>query len=128
MKGNNGQTLLEMVVVLGILAIVIFALVGVTTISIRNAGFSRNQVLATKYAQQAIEKIRASREQSTWGEFRETCSLVISGISLPGPFYFSPETGCNCLDDVCEVKVAVLWNDSGGPHKSELTTRLTKKK
>jgi len=126
MKKNNGQSLVEMVIAVGILVLVILALVAVTTVSVRNASFSRNQALATKYAQEAIEKVRAYREQNTWENFKNNCSSVISGISLPSPFSFGSETGCICKDDSCEVKVIVSWTDAKGTHKSELTTYLTK--
>jgi len=126
MKKTNGQSLVEMVIAVGILVLVILALVAVTTVSVRNASFSRNQALATKYAQETIEKVRAYREQNTWENFKNNCSSVISGISLPSPFSFGSETGCICEDDSCEVKVIVSWTDTKGSHKSELTTRLSK--
>ena len=126
MKKASGQSLVEMVVAIAVVLIVIVALVAVTTVSVRNASFSRNQALATKYAQEAIEKVRAYREQNTWDSFKSNCSAVISGISLPSPFSFYSGTGCACGTDSCEVKVIVSWTDAKGTHKSELTTRLSK--
>jgi len=126
MKKSSGQSLVEMIIAIGIVLIIIVALVAVTTISVRNASFSRNQSLATKYAQETIEKVRAYREQNSWEDFQTNCSNVISGISLPSPFSFYSGTGCTCGSDSCDVKVIVSWTDNKGTHKSELTTRLTK--
>jgi len=126
MKKNQGQSLIETVVAMAVVVIVILALVAVTTVSVRNASFSRNQALATKYAQEAIEKVRASREQNTWENFKINCSSVISGIILPSPFSFYSGTGCTCGSDSCDVKIIVSWTDAKGTHKSELITRLTK--
>lgn len=126
MKKINGQSLVEVVVAIAVVLIVIVGLVAVTTVSVQNASFSRNQALATKYAQETTEKVRAFREQNTWDNFKNGCSGVISGIILPSPFSFGSGTGCICEDDSCEVKVIVSWTDGKGIHKSELTTKLTK--
>ncbi len=133
-KKTSGQSLLEMIVTLGIVILVILDLVVVTTISVRNASFSRNQALATKYAQKAIEKIRLFREEETWENFVGECETFDLGFT---PVGFSISRDCHLPDtlsrcdeqsDICEVKVSVSWTDARGIHKSELTTRLTKKK
>ena len=127
MKKNKGQSLIEMTGAIAILGIIILALIGVATISVRNASFSRNQVLATKYAQEAIEKVRAYREQNTWDNFKDNCSNFIRGMTLVSPFSLDDsETNCTCGSDSCDVKIVVSWTDAEGVHKSELTTRLTK--
>jgi prepilin-type N-terminal cleavage/methylation domain-containing protein len=126
MKKNRGLSLVEMVVAIAVVLIVIVALVAVTTVSVRNAIFSRNQALATKYTQEVIEKVRAYRDQNTWDNFKSNCSGVINGISLPSPFTFYSGTGCNCGDNACDVRVIVSWTDSRGTHKSELNTILTR--
>jgi len=126
MKKASGQSLVEMVVAIAVVLIVIVALVAVTTVSVRNASFSRNQALATKYAQEWIEdarKIRDSQPESvfftdgscnasdTVGGFTRTrtCSLAVDGDKK-----------------AMIVTVTVSWTDAKGTHKSELTTRLTK--
>jgi len=126
MKRNLGQSLVEAVMAIAVVMIIIVALMVVTTVSVRNVIFSRNQALATKYAQEAMEKVRAYREQNTWENFKSNCSGVISGISLPSPFSFYSGTGCACGTDTCEVKIIVSLTDAKGTHNSELTTRLTK--
>lgn len=134
MKNQSGQTLVEMVVAIAVLIVVVLALLSVTTTSIRNASFSRDQALATKYAQDAIEKVRAYRDQNPWRTFTVDCENILAGVALPPPFSFTPVPDCyvpggaaNCSesDQNCEVKVVVSWSDVKGSHKSELKTRLT---
>lgn len=59
---NRGQSLFEVVVALGISALVVGAIVSLATNSIRNAAFSKNQSLAANYAQQATEWLRGQRD------------------------------------------------------------------
>jgi Tfp pilus assembly protein PilV len=60
---QKGQSLIEVVIALSIAIIVAVAFTNVTITSVRNAQFAKNQNLATKYAQQTIEYLRAIRDQ-----------------------------------------------------------------
>lgn len=136
-NSRSGQSLIEVVVSMAIVVVVILALVSVTTISIRNASFSRNQSLATKYAQEAIEKVREYRDKNNWQTFTAGCESP-SGLTLPPPL-FSRTIDChlvslstNCCStpgqpscETCQVDVSVSWTDSQGIHQSQLTTRFT---
>lgn len=124
MKSNQGQSLIEMVVAVAVVILVVLTLVVATTISIRNAAFSRNQSLATKYAQEGIEKVRAYRDQSIWETFTVACDgKTISLNSPPSPFLLSFD--CAGSGNSREVTINVSWTDAQGTHQSELTTRLT---
>lgn len=59
---STGQSLFEVVVALAISALIIGAIVSLTTNSIRNSTFSKNQSLAATYAQQATEWLRGQRD------------------------------------------------------------------
>jgi Tfp pilus assembly protein PilV len=63
LKNQQGQSLIEVVIALSIAIVVAVAFTNVTITSVRNAQFAKNQNLATKYAQQTIEYIRAIRDQ-----------------------------------------------------------------
>lgn len=63
-RSQNGQTLMELVVVVGVSVIVVGALVFATVASLRNASFSKNQAQATKLAQEGIERVRAGRDRN----------------------------------------------------------------
>lgn len=54
----KGQTLLELVVGMSLIAVVIGALAITTTYSLRNTQFSKNQAQATQFAQENLEKVR----------------------------------------------------------------------
>lgn len=121
MKENKGQSLIEMVIALSIVIIIILALVGLITVSIRNATFSQNQALATKYAQEGIEEARRLRDEQGDSFFTDgSCSLTESvGI-------FTRTRTCSFDGDkTMTVTVVVSWTDTQGYHKSELTTYLT---
>lgn len=60
---SKGQSLLELIIVMAVAVIVIGALTVVTISSLRNANLSKNQLQATKYAQEGIEKIRSIRDR-----------------------------------------------------------------
>lgn len=124
-KTGNGQTLLEVVIALAVALLVILALVRVTITSIRNAGFAKNQALATQYAQEAMEKIRAYRDQNDWMTFVANCNATLTSFVPPTPFSLSPTSGCACGSDSCTITEIITWIDSQGTHKSELITRLT---
>ena len=133
MKKNTGQSLVEMVVAIAVVLLVILALVAVTTVSVRNASFSRNQALATKYAQEAVEKVRAYRDQNSWSDFTSNCETFSLNLSMPSSFTLSRDcyqpgisNNCSNAGDICEVKITISWTDAKGTHKSELTTRLAK--
>jgi len=129
-KVTGGQSLIEMVVAIAVVVIVILALVAITTTSIRNAAFSRNQVLATKYAQGWIEEARGLRDSQPESSFfvDGSCTVPISAAGI-----FNRSRTCNLTTEIIDgqekktmtVVVTVSWTDAQGTHKSELTTRLT---
>lgn len=135
-KNQQGQALFEVVMAVGVILILIIALISVATLSLFNAQFSRNQSLATKYAQEALEKIRAYRDNNSWEDFVANCETVELGIeeelseknfSLERDCYLNeenPDLDCMIDTDECQVKIEVFWTDSKGTHKSELKTKL----
>lgn len=122
---EKGQSLIEVVGALAIALIVILALVRVTVTSMRNANFAKNQALATQYAQEGMEKIRAYRDQNDWSTFVANCNTTLTSLVPPTPFSLSPASGCTCGADSCTITEVITWTDAQGTHKSELTTRLT---
>jgi len=122
-KKESGQSLLEMLIALAVMVLVILALVVVTTISVRNADFSRRQILATQYAQASIEEARSLRETQPKDTFFSSGSCT--GTDLVSTF--SRTRTCTFDGDkTMTVAVVVTWTDAKGDHQSQLTTRLTK--
>lgn len=123
---KNGQSLIEVLFALGIAVVIIVALVSVTIGSLRNAQFAQNQVLATKYANEGMEKIRAYRDQNDWTIFTGGCNGYNAG-SVPTPF--TRNISCQQVGgdtNKRKVTVTVSWTDSAGPHQSELVSYFTK--
>lgn len=60
---SKGQSLLELVIVIAVAIIVIGALTSATISSLRNANLSKNQLQATKFAQEGLEKVRSIRDR-----------------------------------------------------------------
>jgi Tfp pilus assembly protein PilV len=79
----KGQSLFEVVVAIGVSALIIVAIVSLASNSIRNATFSRNDSQAASYAQQATEWLRAERDRDI--------NIFMTNVSLNTP---APTTYC----------------------------------
>lgn len=64
MFNENGQSLMEVVVALTVGILVVTALTFATLFSVRNAGFSKASVQATKLAQEGLERVRSGRDKN----------------------------------------------------------------
>lgn len=89
---NNGQSLLELIVVIAVGIVVVSALVFSTIASIRNSQLSKNQAQATRLSQEGLEKIRVSRDRNeavlplvTYGTFS---SIWSASLTCPSNCYF----------------------------------------
>lgn len=125
-KKTSGQSLIEVLAALGVVVLVILALITVTTISIRNATFAKNQSLATSYAQELIEEARNLRDSDREAFFTDEslCDLAPDSDSAPP---FTLERICTLVGgDKMQVLATATWTDSKGDHQSELYTELTK--
>lgn len=131
MKKEKGQSLIEVIIALGVAVLVILALVRVTIIAIRNARYAKNKALATQHAQRVLETIRAYRDENTWAVFTRECEakdMELMSIEMPPqPFNITFD---DCVDnsigddDSRDVMVTVFWTDGGKTHGSTLETRL----
>ena len=143
---EKGQSLFELMVAIAISALIIVALVSLTTNSIQNSTFSRNKARASTYAQQATEWLRGERNNnidtfiakvqaaglikiclnslpSTIGSLViSTCS---SGTTITETvfqrdvvFTITSDTAPNLsVKEILNADVTVSWTDSGGIHK-----------
>jgi len=122
---NNGQTLIETLAALAVVVIAILALVVATTVAIRNASFSRNQTVATKYAQAWVEEARKLRDRQAESVFFSNGSCNASDSTS----IFTRTRACTLSIDgdkkTMAVVVTVSWTDARGTHQSKLETRLT---
>jgi len=137
-KKAKGQSLLEVLIALAVATIVVLALVKAVTVAIRNASFARSQVSATKYAQEAMEWLRAERDKK-WSDFsdRAGATYCLNQLSWPAPSGCLPSSFITDTSfqrelvltdlglDKIEAKVEVSWEDAKGIHKSQLFSYFT---
>lgn len=140
MKNEKGQSLFEVVLALAVAALIIIAIVALATISIRNASFSRNQSLATRHAQEAIEWLRGQRDEG-WDTFAIralTSPWCLKSLSWPGAVggcgssdfipdtIFKREISFIILDaSSIDTEVKVSWQDTQGLHETKTLTTFT---
>jgi Tfp pilus assembly protein PilW len=141
---EKGQSLFEVVVAVGISALIIVAIVSLAVDSIQNSNFSKNKSLASNYTQQAIEWLRGQRDADVAGFFNkaltagssEVClnslpvsiaSLAISdcysGATIAGT-PFMREVSFYVSTHIVEADVMVSWQDSQGLHEVTDATSL----
>ena len=140
--GEMGQSLFEVVVAIGVIAIVIVGIVSVATSTIRNTSFTRNKALATRYTQEAIEWLRGQRD-TNWVTFHtnadtppriyclDTLSWTNSGVcgaseTIGGDTILLRQVAfSNIVPAEITANVTVSWTDSQGTHQVTTSTVFT---
>ncbi len=138
----KGQSLIEVLVGLGIISVVVTALAAVVITSTGNAQFSKNQNLATHYSTEGMEIMRKIRD----GDYAVFRNIASGTYCLDkGSSNLSPNcnfgnvdnfrrqvtiTHSGCAANVTRVIVTVGWQDSKCAsanfcHKSELSSCLS---
>lgn len=79
---NNqfGQSLIEVLITLVVLMLMVVAFIAVVTNSLKNSQFAQKQVQATKYAQEAMDKVKTIRDlnNSSMVSFQDPSGSSIS--------------------------------------------------
>jgi Tfp pilus assembly protein PilV len=137
---SSGQSLFEVVVAIAISALIIVALVSVTSNSIQNSSFSKNKSLASTYADQASEWLRGQRDADIRSFVAKATVSSPSGYCLSDLSFTTavPDPVHDCLvtipgtiftrwvnlnvdtesgKDVITADVTVSWTDSQGVHR-----------
>jgi len=119
---SRGQTLLELVIAIGVVAVIITGLVVAATSSLRFGQESRLRSSAVKYAQEAIELARQMRDTQSWDTFM---SYTGSGsqIEMRGPFTRTVTFTWN--DPIMTVQSNVSWAVGASQQTTQLQTYLT---
>lgn len=153
-KNIKGQSFVEIIFAFGMMALVVAAVVGLSTVSIRNAAYSKNQTQAENLSQQALDFLRSQRDISwaslksrtnwdTGTEYELYCMndvvLSLSSFSsgaCPSDSFVDTifkrqvtltytEDDSNSTKQFIEVEVEVSWLDAKGTHILSHTTVLT---
>jgi type II secretory pathway pseudopilin PulG len=150
LKNEKGQSLFEIVVSLAISTLIIVSLVSLASTSIRNSTYSRNNTIATRSAQQAIEWLRGERD-TDWDTFYDR-GFANSNWCLPTLDWGNATAEPQCLTNqivpdtifyreviftpgsvdvlsvtkvYIDVKVKVYWTDAQGLHEVSSSTRFS---
>lgn len=149
MKLHHGQTLVEMIVIVGIVVVLVTGIIAGTSISFSRTQDDQLRSTALSYAQEGIELTRQQRDQG-WSGFAllgtnktvycvgsDKDYNVISPTDLcTGPFINGKYVRSIVLEllnpgdpvnEKMSVDVVVTWSGSAAtPNKVELQTYLTK--
>ncbi|MDP3983305.1 MAG: hypothetical protein Q8Q65_04510 [bacterium] len=113
---QNGQALIELVLVTGMLALILVTLVSLSVASLATVQKSRLRTRATTIAQQGLENIRSKRDQLNWVDFTTGCSSSQAGnwaamVSDGNPY--SSDAVCVMTGTVANIEVTVAWAFGG---------------
>jgi len=141
---EKGQFLVELIIAFFVMALVVVAIVGLSTTSVKNSSSTRDKTVARKYAEEGMEWIRKRRDvkwQSLWAHGGRDNFKTFCFNSFP--YSEGGWVGGNCGDsfisgtifsrelrlqrggeDALDVQVVVSWDDSQGSHEVKLETKL----
>lgn len=155
-KKNRGQSLIEVMAALGVVAVVIVGIAILAFSSLRDVQHGRNRVQASRLVSEGLEQARVVRDQKGWSYFNSLsgCYKVDTSSS---PWSMEPLTTCGgeylsvplqqfrrailledqnledptigCPSPGCpgkKVTVTVFWEDAQGQQTSLASTILTK--
>jgi type II secretory pathway pseudopilin PulG len=92
-KKEQGQSLLELIVVIAVGTVIITAIVFSSISSLRNNQLAKNQAQATRLAQEGLEKIRIARDRNQTIAGFPFSSLWINTYTCPANCYFKFDSG-----------------------------------
>ena len=147
MKKRNilGQSLIEVVMALGLITLIMVTVVAAASISITNSSFSKNQTLSTRFSEATLEWLRGERNED-WDYFLS--QVVPEGLPLTRCFTalswddpklrscsdteYIPDTFLKREVDfylfdpsTVQITVRIYWQDAGGYHEVNSSTYLT---
>ncbi|MBI2103912.1 hypothetical protein HYT59_02815 [Candidatus Woesebacteria bacterium] len=150
MKIRNGQSLFELVVAIGVVALILYALVALATLSVRNASFARNESEAARLGQEAVEWLRLERDKG-WDQFIQNVTVVavgttrcvedtswsevsigdctpsnrISSLFEREVVFGTDDTNNDAFADRVTAEISVSWTDGQGYHEIKNSTYFT---
>lgn len=138
-KNSRGQTLVEVIVAIGVVVLLVTGLIVGTSVSLKASQYGKMRSLGTQYAQEAVEATRNLRD-SGWNTFATYGGLQpiswclnkagvwtqMVGACLPNIDNFYTRVVTFTWDDPrMNVDVAVTWVDGAKTYSSSLSTFFT---
>lgn len=144
-KRLKGQSLIEVVVSLGVAVILAVSLISTSLITQKTARTAKNNNQATKLAQGSIEKVRVLRDRQGFNAMPLGLCLMLDS-SDPDPVKWRLNGGCSLGETITSnntnftrkieiddsgvntklVTVTVTWNEPGGAQAVKQQTFLSK--
>jgi len=116
MKKNHGQSLIEILAALGIVALVILGIVKATTVSVKNANYSQGQTKAVSLAQKKISEIIDAKNRSPGTFFNSLSSYnsdeTVEQFCLKTTLTNIPTTTPPGAK-MAKIQVIVYWGENG---------------
>ncbi len=138
---TSGQTLLELVVALGIVALVLTGLISAVTSSLRYGEASSFRSRGVKYAQEGIEVARNLRDTVSWDTFVVKSGSGTKSWCLDAAGVWAEDVGSGCpiaagstfwrtvtftwQDPLMEIESEVSWGERTVPSVVTLLTYFT---
>jgi len=142
-KQNIGQSLIEVVVAMGMVGLLLTAVLSLISLSVKNSRLANNRTNAVSLAQQGVELMRTYRDYS-WTNLL----IQANGTNYDLPGGWIVETGLNAVcptinniygyylrcvelttpqlgEEVVAVKVTVSWVEGSQEYKTEQRTKLS---
>jgi Tfp pilus assembly protein PilV len=139
-----GQSLFEVMFAVAVSSLILYAIVSVASVSVRNSNFSKNNSLGTAYAQEGIEYLRQLKDidwdnldnktptssPQNLGTLTIWSGSPIIKDSSGNDTIFSRTVeliyrNTDAANDTIEAVVLVTWTDSQGDHQVKSVTRFT---
>lgn len=143
---RSGQSLFEIVIALGLGAVIVVGIISVAAYSTANITFSRTQSQARTIAQETIEWLRAQRNKS-WADFSSRAGVVwclpqrplsswsgaigggcnegVENHKVNGTIFFREVNVATESATVVSSTVSVSWTDSKGVHETRVDSTFT---
>jgi len=141
-----GQSILEVILALAILAVIITGIVSLTSTSVNTSTYSKNVSQANRYADEVIEYIRKEKEFSGWSDFtsdiitayggiwcmsdltltiNEACDPLDSNHFISGTIFQRTLTATSVNSNSINIDVQVSWTDDKGTHTTKSSTTVS---
>jgi type II secretory pathway pseudopilin PulG len=152
MNKYSGQSIIEMVIAVGISALVLVTLLNVVVRSLYNANLARQKAQGTNLLSEMVEWLRTSRDTIGWpvlltdigsrtsfcletlpatGRLSSTLPVPVESSSTPcpatidGTSFYRYVTLTSIIENEINFTGVVQWSDSKGDHKSESIFKLS---
>ena len=130
-KIKSGTSLIELLIAIGAISVVLITIAAAASQALSAGIFSRTQALATKQAEEQMERVRALRDRN--GSPALTCASkcsLDSGLNKSSSpvtvenlsVWFQIAVPGSCPGSATEVTAFAQWTDSKGIHQSKVNS------